>query len=431
MTNPIEMGKQAISFLVKSCPTFDIDDAGFIINLARTPPQRHVLKLDDRNKEEIGKEIVIYQDPIPNGDYFLLNPYAEGTGLRSPPLVFLYDALALTASHRVGIVMESLLTMLVQSKEDGKDKQVLPESALRIVSKHRVDGKAIVDLVDAKMVEEIRVILEALGSHYIVPAYVPAHMTSRLVVKCLTNPDFETSFGKTVRKKTVHVFLALTKGILDIDKPEDLTAFETKYDPDLRVPPKMHTFLSTLLKIYLRFNDALEEVVADPAARINLGELSEIIEQIPLVFPIARNAVISQSRSAGKVTDVRPLSRGMSAREELISGHRRESQVDDRDRDRGSDRSRDELIGTSRSRSDDRGRSRYDRDDRYDDRRDRDRYDDRRDSRYDRFDDDRDLDRFGQPRRRDRFDDRRDDDRGLERPRGGNFDSYRSRTRYR
>ena len=427
MTNTIAMGEKAVRFLVSSCPTYAVDDSGFVINLARNPPQRHVLKLDVKNTEEVGKEIVIYQDPIPEGDYFLLNPYAEGMGLRAPPLTFLYDALALTCAHRVGIVIDSLIAMLILSNKDGN--KAIPESALRIVSKHQVDGKALVDLVDDKMSAEISTILDALGTHYIVPAYVPAQMTAKLIVKCLSDPDFETSFGKTVRKKTVKVFLALTKGILDIDGPEDLSAFDTKYDPEMRVPPKMHTFLSTLLKVYLRFNDALEEAVADPDARIDLGELSEVIEQIPLVFPLARGAVIPQGKKSSRAVDPKPLSRGTSARDDILGTRR------DRDRDRDDDREprsfRDSVLGIRSERERDRDyregrRSRYDDDD---------------DGEYNRFgqrirsrDDDRrrDLDDDDHRRRGRRDRDRdRDDDR-LERGRGGNYDSYRGRTtRYR
>lgn len=422
MTNPLEMGDKAVRFLVKSCPTFDVDDAGFIINMARTPPQRHVLKIDPKNAEEIGKEIVIYQEKIPDGDYYLLNPYAEGLGLRSPPLTFLYDALSLTAGHRVGIVLESLVLMLLESKVQKGSANVIPEAALRIVSKHKIDGKAIIDLVDDKMPAEITTILDALGSHYVVPAYVPAQMTARLVVKCLSNPDFETSFGKTVRKKTVKIFLELTKAILDVETDKDLVAFETKYNPDLHVPPKMFTFLSTLLKMYLRFGDALEEVVADPAARINLGELSEVIEQIPLVFPLAKNAVISQSRSVGKVTNTKPLSRGTASRDDVIAGRRNVELESRRDTRRDEPSARDAILGIDRSRgrNDDRNYSRS-------------RYNDDRD-------DDRDYNRFGQPKRRDDDDRGRrrryrddDDDRGdtrLSRPRGGNYDSYRRRTSY-
>jgi len=284
-----------LGFLLKLTNLFAADDKGFWVDTGTEERFKYSL---DGNSE--GKEIVLFQDPMPKGDYHYFNPFAEGFGKKSPAVNLFYKTLRVTLNVNIRMAMLHVANELLSSKEE-KGYQLAP-SVIKMSSVPIDKKTTLFDAIDEKMIEEFTKLLDRLeatdtnGPVYVV--YLPHQMTARVKCDALTDDKWEDKFGKDIRKKGIAGFRALLMGVLGLRGAEDLEEFTEKYDPALKSSAKLHTILTVYLKLYARFNDVLSE-----SDEIDLGGLTEVIDRLPLAYAIAKH-MVQPVVSAKSPTDV-------------------------------------------------------------------------------------------------------------------------------
>jgi hypothetical protein len=240
------------------------------------------------DKDEAGREIVLFQDPLPKGNHYIFNPFSEGYGKSSPATQLYYRTIRVALNVNLRAAALFLVRSILEVKEAAKDnKEYAISHALIKMSSTSVDPKTTVyDAVDDKTEGEFKKIFDITEDNLITVPYLNQQMSSKARIEALIDPQWDDKIGKAVRKKSIAVFKAAIMGILGIETPADLEQFTVKYDPDLKSAARFHTTLSTYLKIYSRFNEILP-----PAQQIDLGSLASTIERLPFAYAIAKHMV--------------------------------------------------------------------------------------------------------------------------------------------
>jgi hypothetical protein len=274
---------QDLAFLLSLTNLFAADDKGFWVDTGTEERFKYAF---EGNSD--GKEIVLFQDPMPKGDFYYFNPFAEGFGRKSPAVNLFYKTIRVNLNVNIRKVVLHVLEELLLSKED-KDHQLTP-AVLRMSSVPLDKKHTLFDVVDEKMLDEFTKILDRLevtetnGPVYVV--YLTPQMTARVKCDVLTDDKWEDKFGKEIRKKSIQAFRCLIMGVLGIKTPEDLDTFTEKYDPSLKSSARLHTTMSVYLSLYSKFNDILPE-----GHEIDLGSLTEVIDRFPLAYAIAKHMI--------------------------------------------------------------------------------------------------------------------------------------------
>ena len=234
-----------------------------------------------------GKPGLVVQDPLPVGDYFLINPYGEMGGVHSTPLNFFYRImLSGMVFSLIGATTNVLILLIKASK---KEITTAPPEVLKVASLNKIGDAGMADVIDARMVKEFEKI-DALVAGNIHLIYPPKKMRVSLHLENLDVETLQTNLGSKVRVKTIQVYRAILFGILGISDESGLDKFTTVYDPDVKAPPKMWCFLNSLLKVYLAISGLLDDVGLFPKG-LDLAELAAIIERIPEVFQQSRHVI--------------------------------------------------------------------------------------------------------------------------------------------
>lgn len=284
-----------LSFLLTLTKLFSSDSEGFWVD----GEERFKYCLDSSGE---GKEIVIFQDPMPKGDFYYFNPFAEGFGKKSPAVNLFYKTCRVALNVNLRMVMIHVLQELLNSKET--EGYSLAPTVLRM-STVPIDKKTtLFDMVDEKFIEETETILSRLeateinGSLCVV--YIPKDMRAGVKCEALGDPKWDEKYGHNIRKKSLLGFRALLMGVLGIKNADELENFSDKYDPTLKSSARIHTTMSVYLNLYSKFNEVLSETDS-----IDLGTLAEVIDRFPMAYVIAKH-MIQPSIPAKSVLDVSP-----------------------------------------------------------------------------------------------------------------------------
>lgn len=288
---------QDLSFLLSLTKLFEVDSQGFWIDSGTKERYKHVV---DNNTS--GKEIIIFQDPLPKGDYHLFNPYAEGFGKKSEAVQLFFKTVRISFNLCLQTVMMHVISEVAEHKEAIKEDPThkLSNGAVRMTHL-RVDPKStLYDCVDDKLVAEFDKICsridESADEDFIFVPYIQMHMTAKVKCDALTDPKWDEKFGKDIRKKSLLAFKAAIMGVLGISDISQLENFNTVYDTELKTAPRLWATLTTYLKLYSKFNDmipvafAVNDVPADEEA-IDLGELQSVLDRSGFAYGIAKHVV--------------------------------------------------------------------------------------------------------------------------------------------
>lgn len=253
-----------------------------------------------------GKELVLYQEVIPKGDYYVLNPYAEGLGDRTPPTTFFYSRMKLGVTARVRMLILAVIKCVLKDKgvEAGTDLgiEVVPQTKniLHIIS-GRTDGhKTIVDEIDAKTYKEVETFLGTprMRDGLVSPEYRKVQAHSIIDVALLKD---ESDDVPGVRKKTVQVLKALLRNIFNLHKPDDWDAYTFKAVKG--APTKMSSWMHVLYAIYEKINAAIEDTF--PELTVDLGTFRAHLENMPAYYGNAYCMIIPNATpSAANSTTV-------------------------------------------------------------------------------------------------------------------------------
>lgn len=278
------MGKYGVSsvsddlkFLMTLTSIFGVDDKGFWVDTLKD--ERFKYQLDDTPKE-----IVIFQDPLPKGDYYYFNPLSEGLGDKSPADQLFQRTVRAAFNSNIRIAIVTLLTALVESKKDGGDE--LNHVELRMASVPIDKRTSLIDYADEKLIEEVKKIFDRTNENFFAVPYIQAQQTAKAICDVFSDPQWTEKYGVDIRKKSILAFKSAILGVLGISDEKEMVQFHAKYNPESKSAAKLDTTLRVYHKLYSRFNDILPDSVA-----VDLGTLNEVIERLPMAYAIAKHMV--------------------------------------------------------------------------------------------------------------------------------------------
>lgn len=282
-----------LGFMLSLTSLFEMDEQGFWFDPGLG--KRHVLKLETSDE---GKEVAVFQDPLPKGDIYFFNPFAEGFGKKSPAVTQFYKAIRVAFNLKFGTALLYMINEVRKSRvaaETG-EAQTVNHVVVRMSSVPIDEKTSLYDVADDKLIDEFEKILKRLGDEVLFVPYLHQQMTSKVICGALDDSTWDEKYGNGIRKKSLLAFKAAVMGVLGITKPEELSTFRVKYDPELKTSPQIYTTLSVYLKLYHRFNDVLADAAAidgvpSPSAEIDLGELQNVIDHLPYAYAIAKHMV--------------------------------------------------------------------------------------------------------------------------------------------
>jgi len=287
-----------LSFLLSLTKLFEADEKGYWYDPGADQRYTHII-----DSTEKGKEIVIFQDPLPKGDHYVFNPYSEGFGKKSEAVQLFFKTVRIAFNLNLSTVLMYIVRQVIDHKEalaaDDNDHK-LSHSAVRMTCLH-VDKKlTLFDAIDEKTEEEFSKILERIASNkdddLIFVPYLNRQMTAKVMCDALTDPKWDEKFGKDIRKKSLLAFKTAIMGVLGIKDPSDLATFSVTYDPDLKTSARLWTTLTVYLKLYTKFNDVIPEAFAIDGVlaereSIDLGELQAVLDRSSFAYAIAKHMV--------------------------------------------------------------------------------------------------------------------------------------------
>jgi len=280
-------------FLMTLTNLFSVDEKGFWFDNVKG--ERFKYQIDSNDTP---KEIVLFQDPFPKGDYYYFNPLAEGLGDKSPADQLFQRTIRANLNENMRIAILRLLEMLVESKKE--DGVKLDHVELRM-SAIIVDKKTtLIDVADEKLIEEVKKIFDRTGGNFFSVPYIQAQQTAKAMCDVFIDPQWVDKYGADIRKKSILAFKAAILGVLGIESDKDFVEFNVKYDPAVKSAARLDTTLRVYYKLYSKFNDILPE-----SAAIDLGTLNDVIERLPMAYAIAKH-MVQPALPRHRPTDISP-----------------------------------------------------------------------------------------------------------------------------
>lgn len=266
------------------------------------------------DKRSDPKEVVLFQDPVPDGDFHFFNPFAESLEHLSPASSAFYQIIRLAMNLNFIAVLKHVAKSVVESNADTSIK--LSPAVLRMAN-FQVDPKtSFAKYADQKFLDELETILKNLGPkpEILFVPYTFQNMRSKLFMSIFTD-DFAEKFEKAVRKKSMTAFRMLVLSCLGVSSEADLAEKYTyQYSSSLGSNARLHSILTIYLRVYEAINDILPEATADedgvPDQRsaIDLGRLNSIIERLPLANAFAKHVIMPTVSSTTSVAPVNSTS---------------------------------------------------------------------------------------------------------------------------
>ena len=436
------------------------DFLGFVIGLGKefkVNAQGTIIQDDNTDKEtpvkinHDGKDysVRVFQDPVPHGSFWLLNPF-NTTTRTTPELSWFYRLLTTTLSANILFSLKLAVAGILHSKDD-LDLKNIPKPSIRHDSKlssimsGQIGKKSLFDEVDVRVYEEIEQMLQKPSTlrKFVTLGYQSRDLTTHFHIAPLKSGDdwYEDELELKIRKKTIRVIERLLFNFFDCSTVEDFEKFTATAEEN--EAPRLGAWLRCYANVTEQLNVVVERVL--PGREQDIASLREWFKSMPQMSNRAKlisggfhddvdittigpvDEPVNQAPRTGPARPVErvdnnpappraPSSETRTTARPPATSRPRDSRDDDRDYRRGyrDDRDYDRDRGRGYGRTPPR-RPRDDRD--YD--RDRDYRDRDRDRDYDRdrgrgYRDDRDYDRDRGRDYRDRDRDYRRDDRGYD-----------------
>ena len=271
----------------------DTDAEGFWTNRLDGTRVKHVLE-----EGEVGKEVILFQDPLPRGDYYYFNPFVEGLGKPGPAVKMFYAGERVTANSYLARIIRYIAAMTAEHKTAlaNKEEHKLSNSFVRIVSTMADKKNNVFDLLDAESIKEFDTILKRIDEEIVAFPYLRPTQTSKLTCSVLTDKGWDEKYGGGIRKKSLTAFKGVVMGILGISSPEELEKFSSKYTIDMKSAPNLQSNLTVLSLFYSAFADIIVEACQDNKTsaellEIDLESLNGVIERLPFAYAIAKHMI--------------------------------------------------------------------------------------------------------------------------------------------
>jgi hypothetical protein len=284
-----------LAFLMSLTKIITVDEQNFWYD-----PVTKKRFLHSHGDSDQGREVALFQDPMPRGDVLFFNPFAEGFGGKSPAVNVYYRLIRIAANLDLRTAMMFVVQSIYNAKvtaAEGSDYSI--SHIVTRMSSVPVDRKtSLYDLCDEKLVDEFTKLFDRTNDETFFVPYLPQQTKGSVKIDALTDPTWDEKYGKDIRKKSLLAFKTVLMGVLGINKVEELSQFTVKYDPTLKTSAKFYTILSVYQRLYTRFNDILPEAYAASNGGeakddegINLEELGAVIERFPQSYTFAKHMV--------------------------------------------------------------------------------------------------------------------------------------------
>jgi hypothetical protein len=277
--------------MMKLTGAWEVDDEGYWHILR--DDARYVHKIDNNDS---GRQIVLFQDPMPRGDIHFFNPYGEGLGKKSEANTLFYTGIRTALNAHLCSVMEYVAREVHASKMATVEKSEYPLSLGVIrMSSVKFDKKStLYDIIDETFLDELKTIRKRNGSDLVFVPYIPAQMTVKVSCPALMDTKWDELYGADIRKKSLLAFKALLMGVLGMKSPNDIEKFTVKYDPDAKTAARVWTTLNAYVRLYSAFNDVMAEAygtdgVPNEHMEINLDDIQSVIDRSHLAYAIAKH----------------------------------------------------------------------------------------------------------------------------------------------
>lgn len=247
-----------LKYFVDSTMIFTTDDEGYVIN-SQTEER---IAVQDKT---VQKQLLLYQEEIPNADICILNPLAEGHG-DTPGSIWFIDVLKSAMLGKFLALIRSVSKTALEEKKSKKDTNKnshIPMELLTVASK-------IIDDVDEKFLEEIETIAGDAEAREFLNIYYQKKQL-RSVLRCaLFDEEIENVASwksrfpvNKVRKKTWSILERIVLALLNIKDKDELLKFN-KRAPEISCA-RLSSLLSVLFAIYQEINPLLDIVTPDIA----------------------------------------------------------------------------------------------------------------------------------------------------------------------
>ncbi len=300
----------ALRFFIEMSGVYTTDEEGFVV---KKTGERISLP---GPSGAAGKPVVLYQQPMPRGDFYVINPFAEGLGQNTPPQVFFYklQRQALIARIRLAVLSPVKLAMIDKKLSVPEDSQFIDakhtKTMLDMISGKTAAGKSIIDEIDDKIFVEIDKFLSspAQNDHIVDILYLKRQMTSSLKSDVIEDDThFNASMG--IRKKSYQVAQAVLMNLLGVKTKRDLERF-TSGTMD-KAPAKLSSWMTVLFNTYSKFNQVLEDSI-DMEWVVDLGTFKMHLENLPSYtgnakWMLAVNAPTPSSESTPSAIPTGPI----------------------------------------------------------------------------------------------------------------------------
>ena len=284
----------ALKFFIEMSMALSVDDAGFVFNSYQ--PSKDRIEIGPK---DASKKVVVYMEELPKQDIYVINPFAEGLGDRTPPQVFFYKTLRASLNARLGYAVDGVMRYALEQQKlaetkpkDKKDKSTsaveirLPLRMVNILGSVVVEGKTIIDEVDDKMVEEFHKFFDLNTDMVIEPSYKPSLQRTDVHISIINNPNYVASISY-MRKKSIAVLQTIIKAIFLVGSEESFEKFSSARIDG--AASKLSSWLVTIFKLSQRLNEVID-CFEDEAASDNLINLDEYQYHLDRLAAYTNNA---------------------------------------------------------------------------------------------------------------------------------------------
>lgn len=306
---------EALKFFVETSMVLSVDDEGYVHSTS-TPEHKRVT-IGPAGQE---KPLVVYQEVIPKEDVYVLNPFAEGMGDRTPPQIFFYKVQRLALNARLIFAVSSILTLAIEQnkllstkpdkggKRDKTKEEITPHRAsvriINILTQKLTDDLIVIDDVDDKMTAEWNKFSDQNSDRIIEPIYKPSTQRTELLIPILDDQTFIDGIHG-VRKKTILVIQTILRGIFEIGPNEGFDRYFAKRIEG--APSKLSSWLEATFRLYRPLSEVIDALPDEMAVDylINLDAYQYHMDRLPLYTSNAKWMASAASPPAGPV-DIGP-----------------------------------------------------------------------------------------------------------------------------
>ena len=306
-TVPPQKVTDFLAFLIEFNKNYKVNKHGTVVCQEEGEKETPVQIL----REGKGYNLRVFQDPVPHGTFWLLNPFA-GTLRTAPDLGWFYRSLLHPLILRLLMSVQVGVMVLLKEKGEEFKKQALVshvelDAELRELLTGSVEKKTLIDEVDARMIDELTSLMghKAVAHRFIQLVYSAANISCHPVIAPFKSGEgwYEEETGIKVRKKTIRVIDRLVRNYLGLEKDQEVEkVFVTpagEYES-----PRLSAWLRCYTRLCVQLDPVFERLV--PGSAGDVEALQNWLEYLPAMSARAK-LITGGFHESVQVDEVKPI----------------------------------------------------------------------------------------------------------------------------